>query len=232
MVKPWLNIKFIYNLSSVSKQMEKCQSIIHGKIMEKIVFQKNNLKNNDFSSEENELIRLHLENPDIMTEEDIMYQMLTVFVAAEDTHSIMTSFACLCFGMNPQYQQKAFEEIRDVIGKDGIHYVTYEKLLNLKYLEMCIKDVIRLFPIAPYKLRQTFEDTEIDGVIYPPGCAIVLGIFQLHRDPKNWEHPNDFYPDHFLPEIAEKRPNFSFVPFSGGIRNCIGNNYDNNLKYF
>lgn len=71
-----------------------------------------------------------------------------------------TSFACVCFGMNPIYQQRAAEEVREVIG-DEQQEITYDDLAKLKYVEMCLKDVLRLFPIAPYILRRTTEDTEI-----------------------------------------------------------------------
>lgn len=59
----------------------------------------------------------------------------------------------------------------------------------------------------------------------PANCAVLVSIFNLHRDPKLWENPNDFYPDHFLPESIKKRHRYAFVPFSAGPRGCIGENF-------
>lgn len=127
----------------------------------------------------------------------------------------------MCLGMKPEYQKKAAEEVREVLGVEK-REITYEELSNLKYIEMCIREVLRLFPIAPFILRRSTEQFKIDNITYPPGCAIGIAIFNLHRSPEYWENPEDFYPDHFLPEAVEKRPSYTFLPFSAGTRGCIG----------
>lgn len=59
----------------------------------------------------------------------------------------------------------------------------------------------------------------------PANCAVLISIFDLHRNPKLWENPNTFHPDHFLPEIVKQRHRYSFVPFSAGPRGCIGKTF-------
>lgn len=59
----------------------------------------------------------------------------------------------------------------------------------------------------------------------PAGCTLTLQIYQLHRDPNHWPNPTKFDPDRFLPEIAKDRHPYSYIPFSGGPRNCIGQKY-------
>uniref|UniRef100_T1I0Z7 Uncharacterized protein n=2 Tax=Rhodnius prolixus TaxID=13249 RepID=T1I0Z7_RHOPR len=49
----------------------------------------------------------------------------------------------------------------------------------------------------------------------------------LHKNREIWSHPNEFYPDHFLPEEIAKRPKGSYIPFSLGPRNCPGGVYAN-----
>lgn len=57
----------------------------------------------------------------------------------------------------------------------------------------------------------------------PAGTLILLAFHNLHRDPKVWgPEPDKFNPDHFLPEKAKDRHPYSYLPFSGGPRNCIG----------
>lgn len=57
----------------------------------------------------------------------------------------------------------------------------------------------------------------------PPGLTLIINFFTLHRRKDIWgEDADKFNPDHFLPENVEKRPAYSFLPFSGGQRNCIG----------
>lgn len=62
----------------------------------------------------------------------------------------------------------------------------------------------------------------VDGKIVPKGCAIVVPIFTIHRDPKYWQTPDHFNPDNFLPEIVNKRHTYAYLPFSAGPRGCIG----------
>lgn len=56
----------------------------------------------------------------------------------------------------------------------------------------------------------------------PEGAGCLLGVFYAHRNPKFWKDPLKFDPDRFLPEEVAKRHPYSWIPFSGGPRNCIG----------
>lgn len=56
----------------------------------------------------------------------------------------------------------------------------------------------------------------------PKGISVVACVYDVHRDPKHWEKPNEFYPEHFLPEAVAKRHPYSYMPFSAGPRSCIG----------
>lgn len=158
---------------------------------------------------------------------------------SDDTIATTTAFLCVCLGMNRDYQMKAAEEINVILGKDG--NVCYEDLNKLKYLDMCIKETFRLFPVGPFTFRKVFEEFPLgtilqvlfltwnqkhfpsgDGFVLPPGSSIIISAYWIHRDPKYWKHPNNYYPDHFLPENVTKRHPYSYIPFSGGPRSCIG----------
>lgn len=65
----------------------------------------------------------------------------------------------------------------------------------------------------------------VDSVIIPECCSCVINIYAIHRDTNLWKYPDDFYPEHFLPQEIKKRHNFAFLPFSGGLRSCLGNEY-------
>lgn len=70
----------------------------------------------------------------------------------------------------------------------------------------------------------------LDGYELPAGLTLIINFFTLHRRTDIWgEHADKFNPDNFLPENIEKRPAYSFLPFSGGQRNCIG---ESNKKSF
>lgn len=50
----------------------------------------------------------------------------------------------------------------------------------------------------------------------------MMALFDVHRNPEYWKHPEEFYPDHFLQSEIESRPQYAYIPFSSGLRACVG----------
>ncbi|GFR75724.1 cytochrome P450 4B1 [Elysia marginata] len=92
-------------------------------------------------------------------------------------------------------------------------------------LALCLKESMRLYPPVPFMERELAEETLIDGHAMPPGTQIAVSILFMHRHPMLWEDPDDFRPERFTWEQMKGRDTFSYVPFSAGPRNCIGQNF-------
>lgn len=93
----------------------------------------------------------------------------------------------------------------------------------MKYMERCIKEVLRLFPSVPVISRRLGEElTLTDGKIVPKGTNVTMLIYDMHHSPQVWDNPEQFDPDRFLPDNVAKRHPFAYLPFSAGQRNCIG----------
>lgn len=96
----------------------------------------------------------------------------------------------------------------------------------MKYLERVIKEVQRLYPSAPIVARELERDLELPGrILVPNGTQLNILIYSIHRDPRIWKNPDVFNPDNFLPEAIQSRPPYSYIPFSAGPRNCLGQKY-------
>lgn len=114
----------------------------------------------------------------------------------------------------------------------------------MPYLDRVVKETLRLYPVVPTIMRRIIEDLEIGkkkliwmfdltwldlsaepGLIIPAGASTFLHISTLHRDPRYFPDPDRFDTDRFLPDQRAQRPNFAYLPFSAGPRNCIGQKF-------
>uniref|UniRef100_A0A1I8MHK6 Cytochrome P450 n=1 Tax=Musca domestica TaxID=7370 RepID=A0A1I8MHK6_MUSDO len=162
--------------------------------------------------------------------EIIISGMIHLFSGAFETTSSSIYFTVLMLAMHPEVQSKLFSEIceRFPENDDGNMEVTYEHLSQLPYLDMVLKETLRLFPVVPQIARQVSGGNVrlSNGVVLPEGLNVMLNIFLLHRDPQIWgPKANTFNPDNFLPCNVEQRHPYTYMPFSKGTRTCIGMRY-------
>lgn len=109
----------------------------------------------------------------------------------------------------------------EVLG--DLHGSPFNQLHELKYLEMCIKESLRIYPSVPFISRLAGEGVVTSqGYKIPKNTHIHIHIYDLHHNPDIYPDPEKFEPDRFLPENTLKRHPFAYLPFSGGPRNCIG----------
>lgn len=119
-------------------------------------------------------------------------------------------------------QDKIYQEIIEILG-DGNAQPAYSDLMQMRYLEMCIKESMRLYPSVPIIGRVASKDVHMpSGYTIPKGANIHVHIYDLHRNSDVYPDPEKFDPERFLPENTSTRHPFSYLPFSGGPRNCIG----------
>jgi len=100
--------------------------------------------------------------------------------------------------------------------------VEHEDLAQLNYLEMAIKEALRIFPPAPMIGREAEDDVVIGEVTVPKGCTVLINILALHRNPEIYKDPFKYDPMLFSAELSEGRNSYAYLHFSAGFRNCIG----------
>ncbi|XP_017776453.1 PREDICTED: cytochrome P450 4C1-like [Nicrophorus vespilloides] len=162
----------------------------------------------------------HLIEVSQLTDEEIINEVQTFMIGGSDTSATVVSFVLICLGIFPEYQQKVYDEIVDVVGLERNFECT--DIPKLKYLEKFVKETMRLFPIGPFIIRKVTEDMEVDGHVLPKDSGLFLCIFTIHRNEKYYPNPMKFDPERFSPEEIAKRHPYAYLPFSAGPRNCIG----------
>lgn len=123
--------------------------------------------------------------------------------------------ALLMLAMHKNVQENVVRELRGVFTAAD-DAVNYEALNGLPYLEMVIKETMRLFPVTPFTLRTSTHDFQLDGFQIPARSHFLLSIFSLHRDASFWGDDAElFRPERFQPGQIKNLHPYAFVPFSG-----------------
>lgn len=150
---------------------------------------------------------------------------------AFETTSITLFITFLCLAIFQDVQENLYNELCDLfpMPKD-VERVSEETLKEMTYVEMVINESMRFMAPVPVVGRVAMQDFPLEsGEVVPKGTQIILDIFNLHRDVKYWgPNADQFNPENFSP-TAVKVPPYAFVPFTKGLRMCIGYQYAMNL---
>ncbi|XP_011872735.1 PREDICTED: cytochrome P450 4C1-like, partial [Vollenhovia emeryi] len=160
----------------------------------------------------------------LMTDLDIREEVDTFMAEGHDTTATSLCFTLALLAEHKDIQNRVRNEVDTALQKNGEKF-TMKLLQELPYLERCIKESLRLYPSAHLISRNTGEDVELSSYLVPAGTFVLLDIYGVHRDPNFWPNPEVFDPDKFLPEKIRNRHPYSYIPFSAGPRNCIGQRF-------
>lgn len=143
-----------------------------------------------------------------------------------DTTTSGIAFVLYNLAKYPDIQKRVFEESCTVLGSDTKKPTTISDLNNLNYLELVVKESLRLYPSVPLYGRHMFDDLKIGDVTLPKDTTVVVAPYFLGRNPEVFPDPMKFDPERFNVETNNEKNNpYSYVPFSAGPRNCIGQKF-------
>lgn len=144
-------------------------------------------------------------------------QLLTLLIAGHDTSTAHLAWTLYLLAAHPASQRLAQAEVDAVCG--GLP-PSPEALSRLVYLGQVIDESLRLYPPIHVSNRLVAEELEFGGCRIPAGERLMFSIYLTHRDGRSWPDPDRYDPVRFAPGV--RREPYSFVPFGGGPRNCIG----------
>ncbi|KAH8381275.1 hypothetical protein KR093_001708 [Drosophila rubida] len=227
---PWLLSKTVRQLLGRDKQYTKNKLVLTECVREFIETKIKNGRKTPPHSDDNYIffnLVIDLMNRGILTKKEVEGHTSNMILSALETSVNIVAYTLILLAMFPEYQEKAFEEIRSLFPEAGDFEVTYADTQNMPYMDLILNESMRVLPPVPLVARQTMQDVLLsNGVLIPKGVQIAISIFHLHRDKKIWgEKAETFYPEHFLPQHMEDKHPYSYVPFTKGIRNCIGWRY-------
>ncbi|XP_054260624.1 cytochrome P450 4C1-like [Macrosteles quadrilineatus] len=235
MVRPWLLSDFIFRFTVKGKEEEKYKKILHQFTDQVIQMRRQALAKQQYSEDIinsdtrkraifMDLLIASSEGGKLLSDQDIREEVNTFMFAGQNTTQLAINYCLYLLGENPEIQDKAHEELLNIFG-DSDRQPTMEDLKSMKYLENCIKDALRLFPSVPVIARKLTEDEVFGKYTLPKGSDVLVLPYVLHRDSSQFPNPECFNPDNFLPEAVKTRHPYSYIPFSAGPRNCIGQKF-------
>lgn len=166
------------------------------------------------------------ENGALISDEEIKNQVDTIMFEGHDTTAAGSSFFLSMMGVHQHIQDKVIQELDDIFG-DSDRPATFQDTLEMKYLERCLMETLRMYPPVPIIARSLKQDLKLasSDLVVPAGATITVATFKLHRLESIYPNPDVFDPDNFLPEKQANRHYYAFVPFSAGPRSCVGRKY-------
>ena len=161
-----------------------------------------------------------------LDDEEIREQVDTFLFRGHDTTASALQWTLYYLSKHRDLQEKCRSEVLNVLSRDtngsDAGKLSHESLGELPYLTQFIKESLRIASPVPFIGREAGEEMSVDGYTLPVGCMVELSLYDLHMTDEYWPEPEKFNPDRFTQECSKGRHPYSFVPFSAGPRNCIG----------
>ncbi|KAI9077321.1 hypothetical protein K1719_040765 [Acacia pycnantha] len=157
---------------------------------------------------------------------DIKAFFLEILLAGTDTTSVALQWAMAEIINHPRVLKKLRDEMDSIVGSRRL--VKESDVPNLHYLQAVVKEILRLHPSAPFALRQSSEDCNINGYDVKGQTRTLVNVYAIMRDPQVWANPEDFMPERFLDGdetqnlMQMKGQDLRYVPFGSGRRGCPG----------
>lgn len=141
-----------------------------------------------------------------LTDEEVRDEAITLFLAGHETTALAMAWSWYLLARNPQY----FERLR----QQGAPFAL-----------QIMKESMRLYPPAFLLARSALRDTSVGDFRVRKDELVLIAPWLFHRDARLFDDPLRFNPDRFLPEREASLPRFAYMPFGGGRRICIGNQF-------
>jgi cytochrome P450 len=157
-----------------------------------------------------------------MSDKQVRDEVMTIFIAGHETTSNALTWTFYMLSQYPNVERKLHDEIELVLGN---RIPTADDIPKLQYTEMVLRESMRIYPPVWTMGRRVENDYTVGEYTIPAGSSILMCQYVMHHDPRYYEKPEEFNPDRWTDDFKTRLPRFSYFPFGGGIRGCIGESF-------
>ena len=152
------------------------------------------------------LLEARHEDGSPMAYEELRDELMTLLTAGHETTASELTWAFAILAREPRVQDELHAEVD---AGDGDEYLT-----------ATVHEILRRRPVLPNaEPRLVKQEVEIGGWTFPPDVSLIANAYLLHHDPDVYPDPYAFRPERF---VGEKPGTYTWIPFGGGRRRCIG----------
>jgi len=157
-----------------------------------------------------------------LTDQQIRDEIITLLIAGHETVASALTWSWYLLAQHPE----VWEEMREEVSRlPDDRLPCYPDLERLPFTAAVFSEALRLYPPAWLITRKALGEDELNGYKIPAGALIVISPYVIHRHPQYWEDAEEFLPQRFTGGRERSIPRFAYIPFGGGPRLCIGNNF-------
>jgi cytochrome P450 len=157
-----------------------------------------------------------------MTDVQLRDEVMTLLIAGHETTANALCWTFHLLAQHPEAEARLHAEVDAVLGG---RLPGLDDVPRLVYTERVLAESMRLYPPAWNIGRQSVADYAVRGYTLPRGSLFAVSTWVTHHDERWYPDPFRFDPDRWLPDARAARPKFSYFPFGGGARQCIGESF-------
>ena len=216
-IQPYLNPWF--EMSGELHRHETMRARADGVLLEYIRKRRNEPPGNDLLQT---LMDARYSDGEGMSDELVLSESMQLLVAGHETSSNALSWLLYLLSSRPDCLEKVRQEFDSVLGDAPL---SHGDVPRFEFATQVIQEALRLYPPFWMVDREAVADDRVGDVAIPGGSTVIVFVYGAHHAAGRWQDPESFDPERFTKANAKLQTPFSYLPFGGGPRVCIGNQY-------
>ena len=216
-LQPYLNPWF--ELSGELRKHEEMRTRADAVLLEYIRKRRNEAPGHDLLQT---LMDARYSDGEGMSDELILSESMQLLVAGHETSSNALSWILYLLSSRPDCLEKVRQEMDSVLGEAPL---SHGDVFKMEFTTQVIQEALRLYPPFWMIDREAVADDRVGEIAIPRGSMVIVYVYGAHHAPRYWQNPENFDTERFTKTNDKLRTPFTYLPFGGGPRGCIGGNY-------
>ncbi|XP_071041153.1 cytochrome P450 3A9 [Parasteatoda tepidariorum] len=157
-----------------------------------------------------------------LSEDELVAQCILFYFVGYETTASTIAYMAYALATNQQWQDKLIAEVDEAFKKHG--EVGYDAVRDMKLMDAVVSETLRMYPPGLMTARITTSDYKLGdtGIVLEKGIPVLIPLYAMHYDVEFFPEPETFNPERFMDSSKVKHPQYTYLPFGEGPRNCLG----------